>query len=272
MTGREYWDGLAQLWRDARPTPLWRRHSDAVNAALLERWLPQRVGRVLKTDLFDEAISGGLYGALAARADDVVGIDVSGEIVQAATERHPGLRAQQADVRTLPFEAETFDAIVSNSTLDHFDDQGEILASLRELHRVLRPEGRLILTLDNPWNPMNALAKALPRDWLNRVWIRHARLTASVGHVPYHVGETMGASRLREVLPALGLEIRDEAAIMHAPRALVVIVAELLDRRAGPRTQRRFLDVLARLERLSGWPSRYVTAHFVAVNAVKRSV
>jgi SAM-dependent methyltransferase len=269
-SGRERWDGLAQLWQEARPTPLWRRHSDAVNAALVERWLPRQVDRVLKTDLFDEAMSGGLYDVLSAHAREVVGIDVSADIVEQAAARHDRLQARQADVRELPFDDGTFDAVVSNSTLDHFEAEAEIVASLRELHRVLRPRGRLLLTLDNPSNPINAFAKALPRDWLNRVWLRHARLTARLGHVPYHVGETMSARRLREVLPPMGFELLAQDAIMHAPRAVAVIVAEIVARRGDPRAERRFLDLLAACERLSSWPTRYTTGHFVAVNAVKR--
>jgi SAM-dependent methyltransferase len=268
--GREHWDGLARLWAGARPTPLWRQHSDAVNSALVGRWLPSRLGRVLKTDLFDEAMSTGLYRALADRADEVVGIDVSDEIVEAAAARHQGLEARQADVRSLPFEDGAFDAVVSNSTLDHFQDEAEIIAALRELHRVLRPRGRLILTLDNPSNPFNAIAKALPREWLNRMWVRHARVTARVGHVPYHVGETMGAGRLRKVLPALGFEIQAQDAVMHAPRAFAVVIAELTARRGSARAERRLLELLAVCERMSAWPTRYVTGHFVAVSAVKR--
>jgi SAM-dependent methyltransferase len=266
----EQWDSLARVWAGARPTPLWRRHSDAVNSTLVERWLPTRVGRVLKTDLFDEAMSTGLFPSLAGRADEVVGVDVSGEIVAAAAARHQGLQARRADVRSLPFEDGTFDAVVSNSTLDHFEDEAEIVAALRELHRVLRPRGRLILTLDNPSNPLNAIAKALPREWLNRVWVRHARVTARVGHVPYHVGETMGAPRLRKVLPSLGFEIQAQDAIMHAPRAFAVVLAELTARRGSMRAQRRLLHALTACERMSRWPTRYVTGHFVAVSAVKR--
>jgi SAM-dependent methyltransferase len=266
----EQWDSLARVWAGAPPTPLWRRHSDAVNSALVERWLPSRLGRVLKTDLFDEAMSTGLYPALAARADEVVGIDVSGEVVEAAAARHQGLQARRADVRDLPFEDGGFDAVVSNSTLDHFQDEAEIVAALRELHRVLRPRGRLILTLDNPSNPLNAIAKALPREWLNRMWARHARLTARVGHVPYQVGETMGARQLRRVLPPLGFEIQAQDAIMHAPRAFAVVIAELTSRRGSMRAQRRLLHALTACERMSRWPTRYVTGHFVAVSAVKR--
>jgi ubiquinone/menaquinone biosynthesis C-methylase UbiE len=70
-----------------------------------------------------------------------------------------------------------------------FQDEAEIVAALGELHRVVRPRGRLVVTLDNPPNPLNAIAKALQLEWLSRMWVRHARVTVRVGHVPYHVGE-----------------------------------------------------------------------------------
>src|SRR5690349_14983203 len=64
---------------DRRPTvarPLWRRHSDRTNGALLSRWLPHEPGgRVLKTDLFDEATGAGLYPRLAERFAGIAGID-----------------------------------------------------------------------------------------------------------------------------------------------------------------------------------------------------
>jgi hypothetical protein len=40
---------------------LWRAHSDAVNKALVARWRPVgQMDTLLKTDLFDEAVSDGL--------------------------------------------------------------------------------------------------------------------------------------------------------------------------------------------------------------------
>ena len=84
-----YWDEVAKKWR-ASPQTLWRAHSDAVNGALFERWFPpRRVARVLKTDLFDEAVGGGLYDLLCAHACYVVGMDISTEVARAAWSNHP---------------------------------------------------------------------------------------------------------------------------------------------------------------------------------------
>jgi hypothetical protein len=57
---------------------------------------------------------------------------------------------------------------------------------------------------------------------------------------------------------------------MHAPRAVAVVVAELTARRGSASAERRLLELLALCERMSAWPTSYVTGHFVAVSAVKR--
>ncbi|HEY8628148.1 MAG TPA: class I SAM-dependent methyltransferase [Gaiellaceae bacterium] len=258
------WDTVAEVWRRAPAQTLWRRHSDRVNSALVERWLPSGTGSTLKTDLWDEAMGERLYPAIAARSERVVGVDVSRSIVVAAAERYPALDARVAHVHALPFEDGSFDAVVSNSTLDHFDDAAEIDRSVLELARVLRPGGTLVLTLDNPANPLVALAKVLPRQALNRAWLRWADASARIGLLPYHVGATYGRSRLRTVVEEAGFVVEETTAIVHAPRPLAVMI--------GQRIQgggRRFLRVLAVLERLEQAPTRFLTGHFAAIRATR---
>lgn len=258
------WDTVAEVWQRAPAQTLWRKHSDRVNSALVERWLPRGTGTTLKTDLWDEAMGEGLYPAIAARSDRVVGVDVSGSIVAAAAERYPALDAQVAHVRALPFEARSIDGIVSNSTLDHFDDAAEIDRSVLELARVLRPGGTLILTLDNPANPLVALAKALPRAALNRTWLRWADASSRLGLHPYHVGATYGRARLRTVVEGAGFVVEETTAIVHAPRPIAVLIGQRLT--GGGR---RFLRALDALERLEQAPTRFVTGHFIAIRATR---
>jgi cytochrome P450/ubiquinone/menaquinone biosynthesis C-methylase UbiE len=269
-TQRPYWDAAAGLWHHGGAQTLWRRHSDAVNTALVERWLPGDLGRVLKTDLWDEAVGEGLVGALASRSRETLGIDVSDEVVTAARARHPALATERADVRNLPFADASFDAVVSNSTLDHFDSSTDILAGLGELQRVLRPGGTLLITLDNPANPLVALSKALPRTALNRVWLRHGRLTGRIGLLPYYVGATVGRRQLVAMLERSGFEVRGVAAIAHFPRVLASLVGAALARSGSAAAGERFLRVLGSFERLSGSRARFRTGHFVAVRAVRR--
>ena len=260
------WESMAGVWLEGQPQRLWRRHSDRVNTDLVQRWLPP-VESVLKTDLFDEAVGTGLYPTLAERAGRVVGIDASQQVVEAAKRRYPELEAVRADVRALPLADAELEAVVSNSTLDHFDDAAQIEVALGELARVLRPGGILLLTLDNPLNPIVAVTKALPRQELNRVWSRVGRASARSGLVPYYVGATLTPKRLRTALAAAGFELQELGAIVHFPRAAGVLVGKRLEQRGSALAQERFVATLWRAERLGAWPTRFVTGHFLAVRA-----
>jgi SAM-dependent methyltransferase len=226
-----------------------RSYSDAVNRRLLDAWLPGPVdGPLLKTDLFDEAVGTGLVDVLAARAEALVGIDVSHTVVEAARSRYPGLDTRQADVRRLPFDDGSFAAVLSNSTLDHFDSVAEIGIALDELRRVLRPGGRLLVTLDNRANPLVALRNALPYAGLSRLRL-----------VPYPPGPTAGPRGLRRLLAGAGLELERLGAVMHVPRVLA--------RGLAPLGEPRVLGALVACEGLGRLPTRYVTGQFVAALA-----
>src|SRR5690242_16269024 len=88
------WDSALESLVGAPAGALWRSHSDAINAALLERWLPSEpCANLLKTDLYDEAMGIGLYPLLSARARHVAAIDVAPTVLAAATVRYPALLA-----------------------------------------------------------------------------------------------------------------------------------------------------------------------------------
>jgi SAM-dependent methyltransferase len=256
---REHWDEVAEHWRDMRPQRLWRQHADAVNVDLVERWLHRvQASRLLKTDLFDEAATGGLYPSLQSRARLVVGMDLSEVTARVAWSHAEGMRVACADARSLPFADGVFDVVVSNSTLDHFRTRQELIASMLELSRVTRPGGALILTLDNRGNPVVAFRNAMPFNWMR-----------GLGIVPYYVGVTCGPRALKTLLEETRWELREMDAILHCPRFLAVRASQLFDRTSAE-TQRRFLAWLARFERLARWPTRYLTGYFVAALAVRK--
>ena len=257
-TSPGYWDTVLEGAEADLPPLLWRGHSDAVNTALVRRWLePSPRNLLLKTDLYDEAVAEGLYPALAGLADRVAGIDISPAIVRAAQARYPDLEAAHADIRDLPFEDGEVDAIVSNSTLDHFDAAADLRRGLAELHRVLRPGGDLIVTLDNGANPVVALRNALPAGFQRMLG------------VPYFVGATCGRKKLGVLLAELGFGISETAAVMHCPRVFAVAVARAMDNRGGPAARRRYLRGLVAFEALGRLPTRYATGYFVAARATK---
>ncbi len=258
-TPDEYWSGVAAEWDGGARDRLWRRHSDAVNAALIGRWLAPLAGqRILKTDAFDEVCSEGLYPVLSRVAGEVVGIDLSARAVEVASKRYPEWDVKVGDVRGLPFGAASFDGIVSLSTLDHFTRESDIASALAEFHRVLRPDGTLLLTMDNLDNPVVRMRNGLPFPLVHRL-----------GLVPYFVGVTFGREALNRRIEDAGFTIAETTAVLHCPRAIAVPVARWFRRHGSEAMQHRLLRSLLRFEGLERFSTRFRTGHFVAVRAFK---
>jgi len=254
-----YWESVAEHWVKQRPHRLWRIHSDSVNTMLFSKWLGNtRVKSILKTDLFDEAFGPGLYSCLSKPSENFIGIDISYGVSHAAQTSHGDLMAVTADARCLPFGDGSFDVVISNSSLDHFPTQDQIVTGLREIYRVLKYHGRLLITLDNPVNPVVALRHAIPFSFLNRI-----------GVVPYYVGATYGPWKFRRVLDSVGFKVTKLDAVLHCPRALAVLFAHFVEKKAGSGEKSAFLRALMIFEHLSRLPTKFLTGYFVAANARK---
>jgi SAM-dependent methyltransferase len=113
-------------------------------------------------------------GLLALGAEELVGVDLAAADV-------PGLRSVVSDVRSLPFDDDSFDFALCISTLEHVgrdnavydvdaprEDAGDE-AALRELHRVLDRNGRLVVSVptgaadDQGWQVVRT-----PEQWIER--------------------------------------------------------------------------------------------------------
>lgn len=258
----EYWDNIVTEWRREGTDWLWRAFSDRQQSEWAKQYLfsksngPKFV-RLLKTDLFDEAVSDGIVPVLARGAEEVWGVDVSADVVDAAVTRYPQLRVCVASVSRLPYESCFFQAIFSGSTLDHYDSKGEIIDAIRELYRVLDRDGQLFLTLDNPQQPM--------------VWLRNGILRSvgtSLGWIPYHVGKTLGRRELVSVMREVGFQIISVDALQHCPRWWAIRKLRRLAQ-GEPEKYVRYMNHLARYEKLGRLPSRFFTGYYVCVLATK---
>ena len=240
---------------DALGTALWRRYNDKVVHAFVGRHLEANpTAMLLKTDVFEEAL--GNDGIRRAIPNFFVGIDRSRAVAEAARRRIPDVPLIRADVRRLPFADAVLGGAISTSTLDHFRDPRDLVLALRELGRVLRPGAKLILTLDNPRNPLLAVRNAIP-DVLRR----------RLGMTPYFVGYTCGPGRLGRLLTESGFAVRETTAILHFPRVLAALSGSML-RRLG--IEDDILALLPRAEALGRWPTRWCTGHYIGVWTTRR--
>jgi SAM-dependent methyltransferase len=88
--------------------------------------------------------AGYVAGAAAQRGADTTGIDFSAAQVALARSRFPDVRFEQADAQALPFERDTFDAVVNAFGLCHLSGPER---ALREAFRVLKSGGRIAFTV-----------------------------------------------------------------------------------------------------------------------------
>jgi dolichol-phosphate mannosyltransferase len=88
--------------------------------------------------------SGQVDAALHSRWR-VTAVDISASAIQLYRANNPAaLNAEHASILNLRFPPATFDGAYNLGVLEHFEED-EILAILRELHRVLRSDGKIVL-------------------------------------------------------------------------------------------------------------------------------
>ncbi|HLI81085.1 MAG TPA: class I SAM-dependent methyltransferase [Candidatus Binataceae bacterium] len=254
----EYWDRVIEGFSDGPGSLLWRQHSDRVNSELLARWLPEaRIKRALKTDLFDEAIGDGLYSIISPHAGSFIGVDLSKAAVTRAVASRSRLKGLVADVRRLPFKSASFDFILSNSTLDHFQRAHDIDDALAELNRVLCSGGELVITMDNSRNPILALRRRVQNALL------------ALGVLPYFTGPSYDARGLRKLLIDNGFDVREQTTLLHSPRLPAMAIARMIEVIGMRGLCSAYLSCLNRMERLAITRAANVTGYFVAARAVK---
>ncbi|HEY0637014.1 MAG TPA: methyltransferase domain-containing protein [Pseudonocardiaceae bacterium] len=107
-------------------------------------------GDVAGLDVLDAGCAAGyLSGELADRGARVTGLDASAVMLDLARERlGPEVRLVLADLaEPLDLPSSAFDLVTASLVLHYLEDWGP---PLRELHRVLRPGGALVMSVHHP--------------------------------------------------------------------------------------------------------------------------
>jgi len=183
------------------------------------------------------------YGTaeLAAQVASVVGLDVDAESVAHAGAKYGAENCtfQAYDGNRIPFDEGTFDAAVSFQVIEHIQDDRAYLAEIR---RVLKPDGRLLLTTPNgrirvrpgrrPWNRFHV--REYHADQLAQVMGEYFARVRVLGIRGREEAQRIELDRLRDILRIVRLDPLNIRQMVPEPvRQLAIRVLERR-RRSAP--------------------------------------
>lgn len=156
------------------------------------------------TRLLDAGCGAGLLALLAAlRGAQVSALDASAALLAIVRQRVPAADVREGDMEALPFADGAFDAVAAVNSLFYAADMN---AAMRELVRVLRPGGRVVVTA---WGPPERC------QFLNAVMPALGPLMPPPppGASPPHPGTLSQPGALAAVLEEAGLRIVREGEV-----------------------------------------------------------
>jgi len=123
--------------------------------------------------------SGRYLTRFANLKASVVGVDASSSMLRRAkakTRKTPNTFLVRADIMNLPFKSSVFDALISISVLQHLPSKRNLISNekpcksaIKELGRVIKTRGRIVISFANLCNP-NSLLHLLVKLFLKKVY------------------------------------------------------------------------------------------------------
>jgi len=228
---------------------------------LIKKWGEGLKGKkILKTDLFEEAFKDGDFLFwLLRQNENTFGMDISCAIVKKARDNSRELNFKfdkgiASDIRNCAFGDESFDLIISNSTLDNLSF-GDVSGALGELRRILKPKGILILTLDNRNNPLYYLGYLIEKI---------------IKTNKYYQARCYSRSDIEVLAKQNNFLIKDTTAIVHIPTPFNKI-ALFLGRFGGKPAQKFIRWCVISFSKLGYKKTKFFTGWFIAVKLIKNN-
>lgn len=227
------------LYRSRNPTRRWLHcaRRDWV-LATLERLAPAGLGTAIEV-----GPGCGVYlPALASLAGRVLAVDVEAAYLDALEPlvvAHPNVQPVLDDITASTLPSGCADLVLCSEVIEHIADSQ---AALREIHRLLRPGGVLVLTTPQRYSPLELTARvALLPGFIDVVRLVYREPVLPTGHI-----NLLTVAQLRRQLVSAGF-VPEE---IHRSGVYLPLVAEF-GGRAGLRVARHLERMFAR-SRLAG--------------------
>ncbi|MFB6089413.1 MAG: class I SAM-dependent methyltransferase [Candidatus Aenigmatarchaeota archaeon] len=252
MPPSEYWDKTVKEMGESHLEFKIAQYKAKVHLELVKKWGSNlKDKRILKTDLFEEYFQRDSF-FYPIDSEEKFGLDICKEIVTNVHKKDKNLKLCVTDVHRLPFEDESFDLIISNSTLDHIKKEW-VSVALGEMKRILKPGGQLILTIDSRENPLYMLGLFLGQ----RLHI-----------LPFYQDRCYSTNEIREIIENLGLRIEDTDSIFHVIPPLSHLLA-FFEKRNIKYPEFLYKKIIDVAEKLKNKKSKYITGRLLSFNIKK---
>ncbi len=145
----------------------------------------------------------------------IMGLDVSKEAIKMAREKEKRISFLVGSCQNLPFADESFETVLASEMLEHLTyPDGQLF--LKEAKRVIKPNGRVIISVPNFSNPC---LRALRMVLRNREHLKEYTKGALAGTISQHFKVIRHFTGVSLPLPLLGK-------LVKIPRSTQYVVAE----------------------------------------------
>jgi len=187
----EYFNKISGRYDD------WYRTKTGRYVDRTEKWLVFSMLRTKSGRALDLGCGTGNYTLeLKRRGFDVIGLDASDGMLRIA--RSKGLNCIKGDAYALPFPDESFDLVLSVTMFEFIHEPEKVV---REIHRVLRPDGEVLI------GTMNGRS----------TWFLFKRIKSLFVETAYRYARFYTPRELENLLTETGFENVESAGVIFFP-------------------------------------------------------